>query len=710
MVFKSYNYKDTGKDLTNIPANIHLITEVSTDVLYYVKSGEETKLYKFVLSTETESLIATRTKAIARTKYDRTNGYIYYVDSDYDRTTSFVWYLDTSDDSIVEVDSAPDNIYDIFLIGTDVYMIYFSSSYAIEIETIRPDGDVSIEWDNTGGGANFEDINEATNGDGNWIKSDGVDETDLYTMTTADLSGYDSGKITQIKIYCYVKTDNVMVAVFLKVKGNKTGTTTYKSQGFTVTEYLWISYTFSNLNLVQADLNDFEIYLFKDGAGNCFVETMYALVTVEGDVQAELYIKNITDSTSVSQSMGAVADRSYDMGQVVVVGTDVYFNWKWSNEDVELWKYSSTGSTITQKLSSQTDFGSDTNIPPQAQWALTYDNSNIISMVIGDGKEEISTYVSQSDINVSNGEYITFQGIDEDGNIIAYYGWFDKVGNGSGDPASANKTGIIFDISAGGLGSQAVSDIIQTAINSTRYFAAGNAGGASATVTFQNVYNGNVDASADVDTGWAIATSTAGTDNTYYFHIYSVSGDTFTKKGEYDIALMLDRNTNTGNDPPFNLEKAFHISEDKIYQIGKERGALNLISIFNFTGVIRAITDNFVIDVPGNIYQLVDQIAEKNIVRFEVTHDKEDYPTAEVMLRKDKIAIADDLFMQLIGSYSADNTTLNSQVVFEGIVDDFDEMNIQAVFVINQGREMDTFKPTGSKSGRTDQIIDDIYD
>ena len=155
-----------------------------------------------------------------------------------------------------------------------------------------------------------------------------------------------------------------------------------------------------SLNLVQADLDAFLLTARAHHTGplgnTSYLDEIYCEITWEGDItNATIEIKNITQSTIVSQVVGALADRSSSLGQVVVIGTDVYFLFKWSNEDVELWEYSSGGGTITQQLSSQTDFGTDTNLPPIPQWALTYDESNIISFVLGDGKEEISTIVCQ---------------------------------------------------------------------------------------------------------------------------------------------------------------------------------------------------------------------------------------------------------------------------------------------------------------------------
>lgn len=613
-------YKDTGLDLTNLPTNLHLSCEVNNidgDLLYYVKSGEETKLYKYVFSTNTESLIETRSVNIARLYPDLDNDLIYFVDSNYDRTTSFVWNLDLTDDSINEVDSAPDNIYDVFIIEANVYMIYFSSSFIIETGVIRPESDGgTTDWDNPDdpdhSSAIDEIILDPTVGDavintdtgtritGEWI----VDE---FVMEDIDIAG---GEVTQIKVYVYHATNGSGHS--LHTTGDQTGTTTRK-QFATIPDgaFRWNSATYSGLSLNQAEINALEIIMtarHQELTKTVYLDTMYVKVTWNGALSADIYIKNITQSTSVSQDMGAITDRSYDMGQVVVdtVNNDAYFLWKWSDENVEIWKYDVGGGTIEQQLQvgSVYDFGADTNLPPISQWALTFDGVNIISFVLGDGEEEESTIVCEDADQVNDGEYINIQGIDENGDTIDYYVWFDKVGDESGDPAPANRTGIVCDISAVAV-AQDVSNIVQAAINTTRYFAAGNAVGTSVTVTLQNVWNGSVTDITDVDTGWVVAVTDQGVDNIYYYHIYNIDTDIFTKKGEYNIALMMDRNVH-GSLEPFSQEKAYHVSNNKIYQlVVRNKSTLQYISDkFNSESLtIIAITDHYIIDSNGNIYR-----------------------------------------------------------------------------------------------------------
>ena len=84
-------------------------------------------------------------------------------------------------------------------------------------------------------------------------------------------------------------------------------------------------------------------------------------------------------------------------------------------------------------------------------------------------------------------------------------------------------------------------------------------------------------------------------DSLYYLVSYNISGDSFTVLGEFNVALMLNRNVFSST-PPFTLEKGFHLTENKVYQIPSTfTGKLNFISQnIPSTDTIKAITDHFV--------------------------------------------------------------------------------------------------------------------
>ena len=75
-------------------------------------------------------------------------------------------------------------------------------------------------------------------------------------------------------------------------------------------------------------------------------------------------------------------------------------------------------------------------------------------------------------------------------------------------------------------------------------------------------------------------------------YTYTITTDTLTQIGTYDIALMMNRNTATGV-----MEKAFHITNLEVYQLHPNTPhQLHLIAKINKTGhKIIAITDNFLI-------------------------------------------------------------------------------------------------------------------
>lgn len=198
-------------------------------------------------------------------------------------------------------------------------------------------------------------------------------------------------------------------------------------------------------------------------------------------------------------------------------------------------------------------------------------------------------------------------------------------------------------------------------------------------------------------------------DNLTYLISYSISGDSYSILGRYDIALMSERNNDSSASLPFNTEKGFHVSKDKIYQIPSSyTGRLNWISNYDFEDTIKAITDHFVIDDSGNVYEMQDLIG--SVFRTEIIHARQDYSTMKMKYNSDNITIVPQMFIQIIGSHTVDGSTSSNQVIFEGIAQNPTEGRIRFVLVVNQASEIDKVKAKGSKSGRTDQIISDIND
>ena len=118
-------------------------------------------------------------------------------------------------------------------------------------------------------------------------------------------------------------------------------------------------------------------------------------------------------------------------------------------------------------------------------------------------------------------------------------------------------------------------------------------------------------------------------DSKYYLYSYAITSDTLTKLGEHNISLMLDRNTASGV-----LEKAFHVSEYKIYQLHENIQQLHLISIPATDAVIIAITDNFFMNNDGDMFEYEDQI--NSFITVDIVHELMEAPMAIATQKKTK--------------------------------------------------------------------------
>ena len=142
--FYVYKYKDTGVDLTNLPANTHLIIELDTNNFYLVKTSTQIELYLKTISSGAETQIdvdpsdssgdnKSRDYKIQSAFHDKTNKTIWFIDCENDGTdTTFdVWKLDYTNGyltpTVTEVDtsSALTKVYsmDIFIIAGNTYAI-----------------------------------------------------------------------------------------------------------------------------------------------------------------------------------------------------------------------------------------------------------------------------------------------------------------------------------------------------------------------------------------------------------------------------------------------------------------------------------------------------------------------------------------------------------------------------------------------------------
>ena len=113
-----------------------------------------------------------------------------------------------------------------------------------------------------------------------------------------------------------------------------------------------------------------------------------------------------------------------------------------------------------------------------------------------------------------------------------------------------------------------------------------------------------------------ILTKTA--DGKEYLCTYNINTTTITDTGlEYNVSLMLDRNTLGTSGSPWEFEKAFHLTSPYVYQINRGIDYLLKIQDIELTGgeTIVAISDKYLITSNSDLYRLTESIAELHTAR-----------------------------------------------------------------------------------------------
>lgn len=186
------------------------------------------------------------------------------------------------------------------------------------------------------------------------------------------------------------------------------------------------------------------------------------------------------------------------------------------------------------------------------------------------------------------------------------------------------------------------------------------------------------------------------TDSKYYLWSYSITDDSAVKTGEYNVALM------SNNQAQGELEKAFHISEYKVYQIQKNSHQLHLISILNSDAVFVGITNNFLMNDDGDMWELID--LNSNVYKCNFDHQIMKVPEGTMVIIKDNIIIERGLVVKIEGMYtSAGSSAIDT--IFEGKVIDFDDKKLQKVWIESFAKKELMQKPKGNYSGRSDEIM-----
>jgi hypothetical protein len=137
-------------------------------------------------------------------------------------------------------------------------------------------------------------------------------------------------------------------------------------------------------------------------------------------------------------------------------------------------------------------------------------------------------------------------------------------------------------------------------------------------------------------------------DSKNYLCSYSISGDSLTELGEYNVALQLNRSTASGV-----MEKAFHLTEPRIYQLHPYVAyQLYYIAYLGSGNVIIAITDNFLMLSGGQVYEYVD--VSSYMTRVEFAHEITNYSEGTLGVKRDEITIEKGMFMQILGTFTTD--------------------------------------------------------
>jgi len=213
---------------------------------------------------------------------------------------------------------------------------------------------------------------------------------------------------------------------------------------------------------------------------------------------------------------------------------------------------------------------------------------------------------------------------------------------------------------------------------------------------------------------------------------YDLSSSTFIKHEEYNVSLMLDRNTNTSNDLPYNLEKGFDINNRYVYQISRDKSSLLKIADLtnlkrynsttktwdNIDGTIVAITDTYLFLKRNSgdieLYKF-DDIGD-HIQNAIITHPQRDYATAVIDYNSYLYPLEEDMFVQIIGTYKG---TAN-QVKFEGLVHKVEERfrfnpvmsHFKRAYLISPAYfDLEWLTPNiSSMSGGLDEFLDSLDD
>lgn len=176
-----------------------------------------------------------------------------------------------------------------------------------------------------------------------------------------------------------------------------------------------------------------------------------------------------------------------------------------------------------------------------------------------------------------------------------------------------------------------------------------------------------------------------------------------TKGAEYNISIMLERNTNSVQ------EKAFHLTEFKVYEFHANTGKLHLIAQPALSDVIVAITDNFFIaDDGGATWEPWEyEDVEASVMEAPINMKKMGAWSATISLLS-TYPLVQGMFITITDMFTTAGASA-SQIIFEGFVTNFVDRVVQVANLVSPAqRDLDNEFPVGDYSGRTDEIIVDL--
>lgn len=207
---------------------------------------------------------------------------------------------------------------------------------------------------------------EASNGDLYFV--DSVDNTKLYKIENGSNTASEVlDKDDPIVAMWYDRTNELLYYIIYDSVTGDAEQRTYNLSNQNDTQIRFFSTSTID--------NTGNLDTFIDGNGDYWFRV---IVDLAGNRRIYMFNTGIGDQF---KNMGAMAGRTSNQSPIVVIGGYAWFLWKWSNENVELWKWE----IATANWTEMEDLGANTDIPSSlSQRVLVYDGSDKISFVLYD--------------------------------------------------------------------------------------------------------------------------------------------------------------------------------------------------------------------------------------------------------------------------------------------------------------------------------------